>query len=44
MGVVAALILIRHGQSAANVAFPRADERGLLESALRGRDTDVELT
>jgi broad specificity phosphatase PhoE len=44
MGVVAALILIRHGQSAANVAFPRADERGLLESGLSGRDTDVELT
>src|SRR3954468_25096724 len=44
MGVVAELILIRHGQSAANVAFPRADEQGLLESGLSGRDTDVELT
>ncbi|MFI7543325.1 histidine phosphatase family protein [Actinoplanes sp. NPDC049599] len=44
MGVVAELILIRHGQSAANVAFPRADAQGLLESGLSGRDTDVELT
>ena len=44
MGVVAELILIRHGQSAANVAFPRADEQGLQESGLTGRDTDVELT
>src|SRR4051794_18912242 len=44
MDVVAELILIRHGQSAANVAFPRADEQGLLESGLSGRDTDVELT
>ena len=44
MSVVAELILIRHGQSAANVAFPRADEQNLLESGLTGRDTDVELT
>ena len=44
MGVVAELILIRHGQSAANVAFPRADKQGLLESGLSGRDADVELT
>lgn len=44
MGVVAELILIRHGQSAANVAFPLADAQGLLESGLAGRDTDVELT
>jgi probable phosphoglycerate mutase len=44
MGVVAKLILIRHGQSAANVAFPLADEQDLLESGLSGRDTDVELT
>jgi probable phosphoglycerate mutase len=44
MDVVAELILIRHGQSAANVAFPRADEQDLLESGLSGRDTDVELT
>lgn len=44
MGVVAELILIRHGQSAANVAFPRADGQDLLESGLTGRDTDVELT
>ncbi|MGW4946618.1 histidine phosphatase family protein [Actinoplanes sp. NPDC004185] len=44
MGVVAELILIRHGQSAANVAFPLANQRGLLESGLSGRDTDVELT
>jgi probable phosphoglycerate mutase len=44
MGVVAELILIRHGQSAANVAFPRADAQGLVDSGLTGRDTDVELT
>jgi broad specificity phosphatase PhoE len=44
MGVVAELILIRHGESTANVAFPRADAAGLLHSGLTGRDTDVELT
>jgi broad specificity phosphatase PhoE len=44
MGVVAELILIRHGQSASNVAFPKADAAGRLESGLTGRDTDVELT
>jgi broad specificity phosphatase PhoE len=44
VNVVAELILIRHGQSAANVAFPEADAAGLLESGLTGRDSDVELT
>ena len=44
MPVVSELILIRHGQSASNVAFPEADAQGLLESGLSGRDTDVELT
>jgi probable phosphoglycerate mutase len=44
MSVVAELVLIRHGQSTANVEFPRADAEGLLESGLSGRDTDVELT
>ena len=44
MGVVAELVLIRHGQSTANVAFPLADAQGLVESGLAGRDTDVELT
>jgi probable phosphoglycerate mutase len=44
MGVVAELILIRHGQSASNVAFPKADAAGLAESGLTGRDADVELT
>jgi probable phosphoglycerate mutase len=44
MSVVAELLLIRHGQSTANVAFPRADADGLLESGLTGRDADVELT
>jgi broad specificity phosphatase PhoE len=44
MSVVGELILIRHGQSAANVAFPLADERGLLESGITGRDSEVELT
>ena len=41
---VSELILIRHGQSASNVAFPEADAQGLMESGLTGRDTDVELT
>jgi probable phosphoglycerate mutase len=44
MAVVSELVLIRHGQSAANVAFPQADAAGLVESGLTGRDTDVELT
>jgi probable phosphoglycerate mutase len=44
MPVVSELILIRHGQSEANVAFPKADAAGLLESGLTVRDTDVELT
>ena len=41
---VSELILVRHGQSASNVAFPEADAQGLMESGLTGRDTDVELT
>ncbi|MET0426766.1 MAG: histidine phosphatase family protein [Actinoplanes sp.] len=45
MSVVAELLLIRHGQSLANVAIPAADERGLLEVAeLSGRDAEVPLT
>jgi 2,3-bisphosphoglycerate-dependent phosphoglycerate mutase len=44
MPVVSELILIRHGQSASNVAFPKADAEGRLESGLTGPDTDVELT
>ncbi|WP_305786465.1 histidine phosphatase family protein [Symbioplanes lichenis] len=44
MGVVAELILIRHGQSASNVAFPEADAAGRVESGLSGRDSEVELT
>ncbi|MEV6601167.1 histidine phosphatase family protein [Actinoplanes sp. NPDC051346] len=44
MDVVAELVLIRHGQSASNVAFPEADAAGLLESGLSGRDADVPLT
>src|SRR3982751_6579862 len=44
MPVVAELILIRHGQSTANVLFPRAAAAGLQESGLTSRDTDVELT
>jgi probable phosphoglycerate mutase len=44
MGVVAELVLIRHGQSESNVAFPKADAAGLLESGLTGRDADVALT
>src|SRR5919202_5872388 len=44
MDVVAELLLIRHGQSTANVAFPKADAAGRLESGLSGRDADVELS
>jgi broad specificity phosphatase PhoE len=44
LGVIAELVLIRHGQSAANVAFPQADAAGLVDSGLTGRDADVELT
>jgi probable phosphoglycerate mutase len=44
VSVVAELLLIRHGQSTSNVAFPKADADGLLESGLTGRDADVELT
>ena len=44
MDIVSELILIRHGQSASNVAFPEADAAGRLESGLTGRDADVELT
>jgi len=44
MGVVAELILIRHGQSLSNVAFPAADARGLLDAEVSGRDAEVPLT
>src|SRR5690349_16142825 len=44
MGVVAELILVRHGQSLANVAFPAADAEGLLEAEISGRDAEVPLT
>ena len=44
MPVVSELVLVRHGQSASNVAFPAADARGLRESGLTGPDRDVELT
>ncbi|WP_189336691.1 histidine phosphatase family protein [Actinoplanes ianthinogenes] len=44
MGVVAELILIRHGQSLANVAFADADAQNLLEVELSGRDAEVPLT
>src|ERR1700754_2833279 len=44
MGVVAELVLVRHGQSLANVAFPAADARGLLEAEISGRDAEVPLT
>src|SRR3954452_20199565 len=45
MGVVAALVLVRHGQSLANVAFPAADAEGLLEAeGVGGRDNEVPLT
>lgn len=38
------LIAVRHGQSTANVAFPRADAAGSEESGLTGPDSTVELT
>ncbi|WP_030439342.1 histidine phosphatase family protein [Actinoplanes subtropicus] len=44
MNVVSELILVRHGQSLANVAFPAADARGLLEAEVSGRDAEVPLT
>jgi 2,3-bisphosphoglycerate-dependent phosphoglycerate mutase len=45
VSVIAELILVRHGQSLANVAFPAADAQGLLEIAeFSGRDAEVPLT
>ncbi|MDY7088902.1 MAG: histidine phosphatase family protein, partial [Actinomycetota bacterium] len=44
MGVVAELVLVRHGQSLANVAFPAADADDLLEAEVSGRDAEVPLT
>ncbi|WP_433302901.1 histidine phosphatase family protein [Actinoplanes sp. CA-030573] len=44
MSVVGELILIRHGQSLANVAFQEANERGLIEAEVSGRDAEVPLT
>ncbi|HEY0531971.1 MAG TPA: histidine phosphatase family protein [Actinoplanes sp.] len=44
MDVVAELILVRHGQSLANVAFPAANAAGLMEAELSGRDATVPLT
>jgi broad specificity phosphatase PhoE len=44
MSVVASLILVRHGQSLSNVAFPAADAEGLLEADVSGRDAEVPLT
>ncbi|WP_328467348.1 histidine phosphatase family protein [Actinoplanes sp. NBC_00393] len=42
--MVAELILVRHGQSLANVAFPAADAENLLEVEVSGRDAEVPLT
>lgn len=44
MGVVAELLLVRHGQSLANVAIPAADAEELLEAEVSGRDAEVPLT
>lgn len=44
MPVVAELVVVRHGQSAANAAFAVAEAQGLLDAGLTGRDADVELT
>ncbi|WP_432987018.1 histidine phosphatase family protein [Dactylosporangium sp. CA-233914] len=43
-GLVAALTVIRHGQSTANVAFAAAEAAGLLKSGVAGRDAEVELS
>ena len=42
--MVAELILVRHGQSLANVAIPAADADGLMEVEFSGRDAEVPLT
>ena len=42
--MVAELILVRHGQSQANVAFPAADAENLQEAEVSGRDSEVPLT
>ena len=42
--VLAELMVIRHGQSTANAAFPAANAAGLLDSGVTGRDADVPLT
>lgn len=44
MSMVGELILVRHGQSLSNVAFPAADAEGLLETEIGGRDAEVPLT
>jgi probable phosphoglycerate mutase len=44
MGVVAELILVRHGQSLANVSFAKANAAGLMEAEVSGRDAAVPLT
>jgi probable phosphoglycerate mutase len=44
MGVVAELILVRHGQSLANAAFATANAAGLMEAEVSGQDAAVPLT
>ncbi|MEU7617261.1 histidine phosphatase family protein [Micromonospora rifamycinica] len=44
MDTVAQLTIVRHGQSAANVAFADAHARGVAEHGLTGRDADVDLS
>jgi len=44
VNVVNELILVRHGQSLSNVAFPAADAKGLLDAEVSGRDAEVPLT
>ncbi|MFJ8581325.1 histidine phosphatase family protein [Micromonospora sp. NPDC093277] len=44
MDSVAQLIIVRHGQSTANVAFADAQARGLADHGLTGRDADIELS
>lgn len=41
---VADLVVLRHGESMANVALPAADAAGLLEADITGRDADVPLS
>ncbi|MGL5866308.1 MAG: histidine phosphatase family protein [Dermatophilaceae bacterium] len=42
--IIGDLVVVRHGQSTANVAFAQAAATGLLDAGVTGRDVDVELS